>query len=75
MKANKITKRVNVNVPISESDLTEFNEIVYDDEVMSWVFEDRTGKYLVSMTFMSDIEADEMSDRDTQLEHWSRERL
>ena len=53
---NKITKRVNVNVPISESDLTEFNEIVYDDEVMSWVFEDRTGKYTVSITFMNDIE-------------------
>ena len=53
---NKITKRVNVNVPISEWDLEDFNEIVYDDEVMSWVFEDRTGKYTVSITFMNDIE-------------------
>ena len=56
MKANKITKRVNVDVPISESDLTEFNEIVYDNDTMSWVFEDRTGKYTVSITFMNDIE-------------------
>ena len=56
MNKNKITQRINVNVPISESDLTEFNEIVYDDEVMSWVFEDRTGKYTVSITFMNDIE-------------------
>ena len=70
-----MSKRINVNVPISESDLTEFNEIVYDNETMSWAFEDHTGKYMVSMTFMPDIEADEMSDRDTQLEHWSKERI
>ena len=56
MNKNKVTKRVNVNVPIPESDLEEFNEIVYDDEVMSWAFEDRTGKYTVSITFMNDIE-------------------
>ncbi len=70
-----MSKRINVNVPISESDLTEFNEIVYDNETMSWAFEDQTGKYMVSMTFMPDIEADERSDRDTQLEHWSKERI
>ena len=56
MSENKITKRINVNVPISEWDLQEFNEIVYDDEVMSWAFEDRTGKYTVSITFMTDDE-------------------
>ena len=56
MSKNKITKRVNVNVPISESDLTEFNEIVYDNDTMSWAFEDQTGKYTVSITFMTDDE-------------------
>ena len=56
MKANKITKRINVNVPISESDLTEFNEIVYDNDTMSWAFEDHTGKYMVSITFMTEDE-------------------
>ena len=56
MNKNKITQRINVNVPISESDLTEFNEIVYDDDTMSWAFEDQTGKYTVSITFMNDIE-------------------
>ena len=56
MSENKITQRINVNVPISEWDLQEFNEIVYDDDVMSWAFEDQTGKYTVSITFMNDIE-------------------
>ena len=53
---NKTTQRVNVNVPISEWDLEDFKNIVYDNDSMSWAFEDQTGKYTVSITFMTEDE-------------------
>ena len=54
------TKRVNIDVPISEWDLEDFKNIVFNDDSFSWSFQDRTGEFLVSVNFVSNEELEEV---------------
>jgi len=60
-----ITKRVNVNVPITEYDLEDvFKNIVYNNHSEDWAFEDTSGKFMVQINFMSEDELEQKEKED-----------
>ena len=68
-------KTKEINIPISEDDIEDFKNIVYNNSAFSWSFTTSDGEQDIKVNFMSDYEDDEMTDSEIQLEHWDKERI
>lgn len=47
-----------VDIPISESDLEDFKDIIYKNDTITWIFKDKEGND-IELRFMSEDECEQ----------------